>query len=161
VYTECAPGVHTRCFALVSREEALARYPGANFFAFGDGPALNGEIVALVRGGAKTVSCDAVASFETRGEALPGAGKVDVATDWAGVPQLAVRTVEVSFVPFDRMTEALIPPQGEFRDLAHWRAGYGAYLRRAGVFAPDVMMLVERFELVEDFAGCGEGGDVE
>jgi hypothetical protein len=50
------------------------------------------------------------------------------------------------------MDAGRIPPQGEFRDLADWKAGYEAYLRRAGLFQDDVLMLVETFEVVEDFS---------
>lgn len=137
---------------MLTLEQALARYPGAVAFAYGDGPALNREILELVRSGRKTVSCDAVANFAQRGEALPEAGRIDIATDWAGRPALAVRTVEVQRMPFDQMPETLVAAQGEFRDLDHWRAGYRAYLSRAGVFAEDVEILVERFEVVEVFA---------
>jgi uncharacterized protein YhfF len=136
---------------MISEKEALARYPGAVSFRFGDSAALNAEELSLVVSGRKTVTCDAVAGFEQRGEAQPEPGRVDIALNWAGQPVAAIRTVSVNFMPFDEMTEALIPDQGEFRDLAHWRAGYEAYLRRAGLFAPDVMMLVERFEVVEVF----------
>lgn len=131
---------------------AMARYPGAVHFRFGDSPALNAEILSLVRAGRKTVSCDAVAAFAARGEPLPVAGRIDIATDWAGEPEFALRTIGVMQMPFDAMTEVLVTPQGEFRDLADWRTGYEAYLTRAGLFAPDVVMLVERFEVVEDFA---------
>lgn len=136
---------------VISEKEALARYPGAVSFRYGDSAALNAEILALVRAGEKTITCDAVANFAQRGEPHPEPGRVDVALDWAGRPALAVRTVAVDLIPFDEMPEALIAGQGEFRDLAHWRKGYESYLTRAGLFAPDVMMLVEHFEVVEDF----------
>lgn len=136
---------------VVTLERALARYPGSVSFAFGDSAALNAEILALVRAGKKTVSCDALACFLARGETLPEAGRIDIATRWDGSPALAVRTVAVEHVPFDQMTEERVVDQGEFDDLAHWQRGYTAYLTRSGHFAPDVMMLVERFEVVEDF----------
>ncbi len=130
---------------------AQARYPGAAAFRFGDCASLNAEILALVRSGEKTVTCDALAAFAARGEPLPEQGRIDIALDWEGVPQLAVRTVHVQIVGFDRMPEPLVADMGEFHDLADWHRGYEAYLRRAGLFAPDVDMLVERFEVVEDF----------
>ena len=55
-------------------------------------------------------------------------------------------------MPFGAMTEALVADQGEFRDLAQWRDGYAAYLTRAGLFSRKVEILVERFEIAEDFA---------
>lgn len=136
----------------LSLEDAQARYPGAQAFAFGDSAALNAEILALVRAGRKTVTCDALAAFEARGEAAPQPGRIDIATDWAGQPVLALRTLTVQHMPFDEMTVELVADQGEFRDLAEWRRGYEAYLTRSGQFAPDVLMLVERFEVVEVFA---------
>ncbi len=136
---------------MISQEDALAKYPGAVSFKFGDTPELNAEILELVLAGAKTVTCDAVASFEARGEEKPLAGRVDVALNWNGQAVAAVKTVAVDVIPFDQVNEDMVVDQGEFRDLAHWRKGYEAYLTRAGLFAPDVAMLVERFEVVERF----------
>ncbi len=136
---------------MTSLAAALARYPGAVTFRHGDGPALNAEILALIRAGRKTVSCDALAAFEARGEALPQPGRIDIALSWDGAPALAIETLRVDLIPFDRMTETQIPPQGEFRDLADWRAGYRAYLTRSGHFAADALMVVETFRVVQDF----------
>lgn len=131
--------------------EAQKRYPGAVPFRFGDSPALNADILALVRAGRKTLSCDALAAFEAREEPLPEPGRTDVALTWNGAPALAVPTVRVETIRFADVEERHIPPQGEFRDLAHWRRGYEAYLRRSGCFARDAPMVMETFELVEDF----------
>ncbi len=131
--------------------DIAARYPGAVPFRYGDSAALNGEILALVRAGRKTVTCDALPAFQARGEPLPEPGRIDIALDWQGKPALAVETLKVESIPFDQVDAARIPPQGEFRDLDHWRQGYRAYLTRAGHFAPDVVMLVETFRVVEDF----------
>jgi uncharacterized protein YhfF len=136
----------------MTEAEAIARYPGAGSFRFGDSRALNAQILDLVRQGRKTVTCDAVAGFARRSEPLPEPGRTDIALDWDGVPVLAIRTVDVTRMPFSAMTEDLVADQGEFRDLADWRAGYRAYLTRAGLFSPDAEMLVERFTVVEVFA---------
>lgn len=132
--------------------EAKARYPGAGAFRFGDGPGLNAEILALVLKGAKTVTCDAVAGFEARGEALPEPGRVDIACDWDWRPVCAVETVEVLRMPFSAVPERLVAAQGEFADLAEWRRGYRAYLGRSVGFDEEIEMLVERFRLVERFS---------
>lgn len=136
----------------MTEAEAIARYPGAGSFRFGDSRALNAQILDLVRQGRKTVTCDAVAGFARRSEPLPEPGRTDIALDWDGAPVLAIRTVDVTRMPFSAMTEDLVADQGEFRDLADWRAGYRAYLTRAGLFSPDAEMLVERFTVVEVFA---------
>ena len=128
-----------------------ARYPRAVAFRYGDSAELNAEILGLVRAGRKTMSCDALPAFTARGEPVPEVGRTDIALDWDGNPALAVQTVTVEHIPFDRMDESRIPPQGEFRDLDHWRQGYRAYLTRSGHFAPDVVMVVETFRVVEDF----------
>ncbi len=128
---------------------AQARYPGAEAFRFGDGAALNAEILALVLAGRKTVTCDAVAGFDARGEALPEVGRVDIACDWAWAPVCATETVEVIRMPFEEVPEALVAAQGEFADLAAWRRGYRAYLERGVGFRPGMEMLLERFRVVE------------
>lgn len=132
--------------------EVQARYPDAVCFTFGDSAALNAQILELVRAGRKTMTCDAWEAFALRAEQLPEKGRIDIALDWVGVPQLAVRTVDVERIRFCDMDAGRVPPQGEFRDLADWQSGYEAYLRRVGLFQDDVPMLVETFEVVEDFS---------
>lgn len=136
---------------VMTEAEALALYPGSISFKYGDSAALNAEILALVLSGMKTVTCDALVNFEARGEPVPVVGRTDIALNWAGRPVAAVRTVEVLHIPFDQMSEDLVTAQGEFRDLEDWRRGYEAYLTRAGVFAFDVVMLAEHFDVVEVF----------
>lgn len=132
--------------------EVLEKYPGAVTFTYGDGPDLNQHILELVRKGAKTMTCDAWDAFAVRDEPLPQKGRVDIALDWSGQPAVAVRTHSVERMRFCDVTENHVPPQAEFRDLDDWRKGYKAYLQRSGLYTPQVEMLLERFELVEDFA---------
>ena len=132
--------------------DTLARYPGASSFRFGDSRVLNAQILDVVRQGRKSVTCDAVANFARRGDPLPEPGRIDIALDWDGAPVLAIRTESVARMRLDAMTEDLVAAQGEFRDLDDWRAGYRAYLARAGLFTPDVELLVETFTCVEVFA---------
>ncbi len=132
-------------------EQVLATYPGAFPHPVGDSEALNAEISALMRSGVKTGTCDAWAIYVDGTEDLPVVGRVDIALDWAGRPALATRTLSVERIAFDQMDEKRVALQGEFRDLAHWRLGYEAYLTRSGRFAPNVDMMFERFEIVEDF----------
>ena len=136
---------------MLTLEAALAQYPGSVAFTFGDGPDLNAVELALVRAGRKTVTCDAWDAFETRGEALPEVGRIDIALDWAGAPAVAVRTIAVERIRFFDIDAARVADMGEFEDVEEFRVGYESYLRRAGLFAPDVEMMVETFELVQDF----------
>ena len=131
-------------------DRALARYPGAVTYRPGDGPALNAEILALMRAGRKTMTCEAW--DRALADGLPVPGRIDIALDWGGAPALATRTLRVERIAYADMDTARVVPQGEFRDLDHWRQGYRAYLTRAGVFAPDLPLMVETFEVVADLA---------
>ena len=136
---------------MVTLAAAFAKCEGAFAYPVGDSAALNAEILALMRSGVKTGTCDAWAVYVDGTEELPVVGRVDIALDWAGRAALATRTLAVEWIAFDEMDEARVAQQGEFRDLAHWRLGYEASLTRAGRFVPDVDMMFERFEIVEDF----------
>ena len=136
---------------MVTLVATRAKHEGGFAYLVGDSAALNAEILASMRSGVKTGTCDARAIDLDETENLPVVGRVDIALDWEGRLALAARTLAVERVTFDQMDEVRVAQQGEFRDLAHWRLGYEAYLTRAGRFAPDVDMMFERFEIVEDF----------
>ena len=130
---------------------ALQRYPGARPFKFGDSNEINGPVIQLVRSGRKTVTCDAVDNFKKRGQPIPVADDISIALWNHGLPSVALRTVSVGLLPFDEMTEDLIRPQGEFSSLEDWQDSFEEYLTRAGVFTPNVLMVVETFEVIELF----------
>jgi len=126
--------------------------PEAETFRYGDSPALCAEILALVRGGVKTATCDAAANYGKGKDAWPEVGRRDVALNWDGTPAVMVETVEVFTRRFDAMDEEFVAAQGEFRDLDHWRAAYEDYFRRSGGFTPDMKLMCERFKVIEDYA---------
>ncbi len=135
-----------------SLQELVDANPDAETFRFGDGPKLCAEILALVRSGIKTATCEAASAYGKGGDAYPEIGRRDIALNWDGTPALMIETVEVSTRRFDEMDAEFVAAQGEFRDLAHWRKDYEAYFRRQGGFAPDMKIMCERFRVVEDFA---------
>lgn len=135
----------------LSLQQIIDENPEAETFRFGDSPKLCAEIFALVRSRVKTATCDAAANYGKGKDAWPEVGRRDVALNWDGTPAVMVETVEVFTRRFDEMDEAFVAAQGEFRDLDHWRAGYEAYFRRAGVFAPDMKLMCERFKMIEDY----------
>ena len=132
-------------------QQIIDANPDAETFRFGDGPELCAEILALVRSGHKTATCDAASVYGDGGDAWPEVGRRDIALNWDGTPAVMTETVEVQTRRFDEMDAEFVAAQGEFRDLEHWRKGYEAYFRRAGVFAPDMKLMCERFKMVEDF----------
>lgn len=123
---------------------------GAVGFKFGDSRALCERLLALVRSGAKTASCGALRDFEA-GEPMPQVGRRDIAQDWDGKPALVIETTEVTVQRFCDVPEdfALAEGEGDFDD---WRQGHIAYFSRNGGYDPEMLLVCERFRLVEVLA---------
>ena len=136
-------------------QEIIDANPEAETFRVGDSEALCREILVLVRSGKKTVTCEAASAFGKGGDVWPEVGRQDVALNCDGTPAVMLETVEVTTRRFGDMDEEFVAAQGEFRNLAHWRAGYEAYFRRAGVFSQDMELMCERFRMVENFGTAG------
>lgn len=126
------------------------RYPGAVRFTFGDSPELCAHLLELVRSGRKTASCGALRDFTAGGEALPQPGRHDIALNWDGTPALVTETVSVTRCAFSAVDEEFALAEGENKSLSDWRAAHQAYFERNGGFAPDMMLVCERFRLIED-----------
>ena len=133
-------------------EDLQDTYPGAGTFKFGDSPELSAELIALVRAGKKRATCATWAEFEAEPEAMPVVGRCDIATNWDGTPAFVIRTVKVQKIRFCDVTEEMALAEGEDEDLAGWRDGHEAYFTRNGGFDPEMPLLFEHFELVEDLA---------
>lgn len=133
-------------------EEVRARYPEAETFTFGDSRELCDELLALVRSGVKTATCGALRDFEAEGEALPVMGRRDIALDWDGNPALVIETVEVAQRRFCDVEADFALAEGEDEDLAGWQAGHRRYFERNGGWDAEMMLVCERFRLVEDLA---------
>ncbi len=130
-------------------DDLRARYPGAETYVFGDSAHLSALLLGLVRTGVKRATCLSMAEV-ARGEALPQIGRCDIATTFDGRPALVNRTVELRLVRFCDMAEEMALAEGEDETLEGWRAGHERYYRRLGVFAPEMELIWERFEVVED-----------
>jgi uncharacterized protein YhfF len=114
-------------------------------FAFGDGPALADELLALVLEGKKRATCWAVS------EGLKGAaiGKPMVVLDGAGRPRAVIRTIELTQRRYDEVDATFAFDEGEGdRSLAYWRDAHRRYFTRLNLFDADMMLWRERFELV-------------
>ncbi len=133
-------------------EDLQETYPGAGTFKFGDGPELSARLIALVRQGRKRATCGALADFDDEPEAMPVVGRTDICANWDGTPALVIRTTAVDKVRFCDVTEEMALAEGEDEDLAGWRAGHEAYFARNGGFDPEMMLLFEHFDLIEDLA---------
>lgn len=130
------------------------RYPGAETFKFGDSAALSADLVSRVRSGKKVATCAALRDFGD-GEPLPEVGRRDIVLAWDGTPELVIETVEVVRCRFDEVTEAMALAEGENDDLAGWRKDHRDFFERNGGFSPEMQVIWERFDLVEDLATTG------
>lgn len=133
-------------------EDVKARYPGAETFRFGDSAELCAELLALVRAGRKTATCAAYPDVLAGDEALPVIGRRDIALEWNGAPALVIETTDVALRRFDDVDESFALAEGENDSLEAWRRDHRAYFERNGGFAPDMLLVCERFRLVETCA---------
>ena len=119
---------------------------GLDRWAFGDGPALANELLALVLDGRKTATCWAAVHGE-RGTVV---GKPYVILDGAGRPRVILETTELTQRRFDEVDAAFAHDEGEDdRTLASWRRGHEAFFTRENTFAPDMPLYCARFRIVE------------
>ena len=133
-------------------QQIIDENPEAETFRFGDSQALCDEILALVRAGRKTATCEAARHYGPDGDAWPEVGRRDIALNWDGTPALMIETVAVETRRWSQMDAEFVAAQGEFRDLAHWQQGYRAYFTPNGGWSPDMKLMCERFKVVEDYA---------
>jgi uncharacterized protein YhfF len=125
-------------------------------FRFGDSRALCEELTALVLAGRKTATCGALRDVESGAEPMPVVGRQDVATDWDGTPVALIETTEVTIRRFDEVPEDFALAEGENDSLEGWRAGHRRYFERNGGWSPDMLLVCERFRLIENLRSAGQ-----
>lgn len=133
-------------------KEVQARHPDAATFRFGDSEALCTELTRLVRTGLKTATCQAKAIYEAGIETPPSVGRRDIALNWDGSPALVIETVSLEDMRFCDVPEAFALAEGENEDLAGWRRDHEAYFGRNGGFSHEMIVVCERFVVVEECA---------
>ena len=141
------------------------KYRGLRSFAFGDSPELADELLDLVIKGIKTATCSTEDEPNT---SKPG--ERWIVLDGRGRPACVIETTEVTYRRFGEVDTAFAYEEGEGdRSLAYWREAHRRYFGRLGRFSEDMMLMCERFRLVEVFAdgalsvpsplvGEGQGG---
>ena len=124
------------------------KYRDLRSFAFGDSPRLADELLELVVKGVKTATCSTQDEPNT---STPG--ERWVVLDGSGVPRCVIETVEVSYRRYNEVDAAFAHEEGEGdRSLEYWREAHHNYFGRLGRFSEDMMLMCERFRLVEAFA---------
>ncbi len=133
-------------------KRALEKYPGASVFDFGDSKELSDELLALVRSGRKTATCAALREYIAEEEKLPEVGGRNIAVNFEDrSPALVVETLEVTQKRFCDVDESFALEEGENDDLAGWRQNHQVYFERNGGFDNEMILVCERFKLIEDF----------
>jgi uncharacterized protein YhfF len=124
------------------------QYRDLRSFAFGDGPALADELLELVLKGIKTATC----STEDEPN-LSKPGERWIVRDGRGKPACVIETTEIAFRRYGEVDATFAFEEGEGdRSLAYWREAHRRYFTRLGRFSEDMMLMCERFRLVEIFA---------
>ena len=124
------------------------KYRDLRSFAFGDSPALADELLGLVLSGVKTATCSTEDEPNT---STPG--ERWVVRDGSGTPRCVIETLEVTYRRYSEVDAAFAHDEGEGdRSLAYWRSAHRRYFGRLGKFSEDMMLMCERFRLVEIFA---------
>ena len=123
------------------------KYKNLRSFAFGDSPVLADELLELVLRGVKTATC----STEDEPN-LSKPGECWIVLDGRGDPRCVIESTEITFRPFNGVGAAFAFEEGEGdRSLAYWRSAHRRYFTRLGKFNEDMMLMCERFRLVEIF----------
>lgn len=132
---------------MMSQQEVLERYPGAQRWAFGDGPQLADELLQLVLAGEKTATCSSYVAYQQ--EKVPQIGDYSVILDGRGEARCVIRTRALLLIRFCDVSAELAAKEGEGdQSLACWREGHQAFFTREGTFAPDMWLVFEEFERV-------------
>jgi uncharacterized protein YhfF len=122
---------------------------GLRSFAFGDNPDLADELLELVLKGVKTATCstEEEPNISTPGERW-------IVLDGRGNPRCVIESTEVTYRRYGDVDAAFAHDEGEGdRSLTHWRSAHRRYFERLGKFSEDMMLMCERFRLVEIFEG--------
>ena len=124
------------------------KYRSLRSFAFGDSPRLANELLELVIKGVKTATCSTQDEPNT---STPG--ERWIVLDGSGNPRCVIESTEVSYRRFGEVDAAFAHEEGEGdRSLTYWRQAHCNYFGRLGRFSEDMMLMCERFRLVEVFA---------
>jgi uncharacterized protein YhfF len=116
-------------------------------FAFGDGPDLADELLELVLKGIKTATCSTEDEPNTSTQ-----GERWIVLDGRGLPRCVIETTEITYRRYGDVDAAFAYDEGEGdRSLAYWREAHRRYFGRLGRFSADMMLMCERFRLVEIF----------
>ena len=136
-------------------------YPGAGTFTLGEDAETSAALIALVRAKTKHAECAALSEFGGDEASMPKVGRCDIIANWDGTPAVVIKTTSVKTLPFDKVTERMALAEGEHETLAEWRKAREKHFKRNGGFTPDMPLVFEFFEVVENLIGSEIDPDEE
>ena len=126
-----------------------ARFPDSRLTCFGDGQVLSDRLLGLIAAGTKTATCSALRDYQACGENPPVAGEVQIVCHHDGSPAMVIGIDSVTHLAFDTVGESFALAEGE-GDYAAWREAHIDFFTRNGGFDPAMVLVCERFHLIED-----------
>ena len=134
-------------------EDLQDTYPGAGTFRFGHDAASSAALIQLVRDGKKRAQCAPLADFADDPAAKPVEGRVDIVAHWDGTPALVVKTVRVQQVRWCDVNTNMAHSDLGRDDFTAWRKTSKAAIKQDHAFDPEMPLLFEFFQLIEDLDG--------
>ncbi len=118
-------------------------------WSFGDTPEMADDLVRKVVAGRKTATASALRDYMDADEPIPQVGQLSIILDGAGQPRVLVRTTGVRVCRFDEVDADHAAAEGEGDgSLEAWRRGHRAFFERTGGFAYEMLVVLERFEVL-------------
>lgn len=136
---------------MMTLDEVKKKYPNSKTFTLGDNEALCQELLALVKSGKKTGTCEDVRQYKNSPDEMAVVGRKDIALNWDGTPALVIETMEVNHRRFCDVDEEFALSEGEDDTLEGWQASHQRYFERNLGFFPEMELVCERFRVVEKF----------
>ena len=122
-----------------------AQYRDLPRFSFGDGPALADELLALVLAGRKTATCTTPDDPN-----LSRPGERWIVLDGRGEARCVIETTEITSRRYHEVDADFARDEGEGDlTLGYWRSAHRRYFERQGKFRDDMMLVCERFRLLD------------
>jgi len=134
-------------------EDLQDTYPGAGTFQFGHDAASSKAAIDLVRAGKKRAVCAPALDFEDDAASMPVEGRTDIVAHWDGTPALVVKTVRVQQVRYCDVNTNMAHSDLGRDDFTGWRKATKAAIKRDYKFDPEMLLVFEFFQLIEDLDG--------
>ncbi len=117
-------------------------------FSFGDTPEMADSGARDVINGKQVATCGSLEILSRIPEKMPHEGMLETVLDGKGKPACVIRTHNVDTVRYDEIDGAFAL-QEACVDLDEWQSIHEAYFRRLGVFAPEMKLVRQFFEVID------------